>query len=70
MKPRIEKKLSKRLAAIFAGLPSGGGIWIDREVERSKNYGWADKPLTPAEIRHNQRIRVSVNNVPSVGGEY
>lgn len=70
MKPRIEKKLSKRLAAIFKGLPSGQGIWIDSEIERPKNYGWTERPLTPAQIRHNQQIRVAVNHVPSVGGEY
>lgn len=70
MKPRIEKKLSKRLAVIFNGLCIGRSVWIDREFERDRHYAWPDKPLTPAQVRHNQQNRVAVNHVPSVGGEY
>lgn len=70
MKPRIEKKLSKQLVAIFQGTPKFSDAWIDKEYSRDTHYPHQRKKLlSPAQLRHNRSARVSVNNIPSVGGE-
>ncbi|EKT4478405.1 hypothetical protein QEL91_004131 [Pseudomonas putida] len=70
MKPRIEKKLSKKLVAIFEGTRQFDSVWIDNEYCRDTHYSYRGEPaLTPAQVRHNRESRVSVNHVPSVGGE-
>lgn len=67
MKPRIEKKLSKRLLQISPSLFEDA--WIDNEWEHwTKHYAHNDETLTPRQIRENLQQRVSVNHVPSVGG--
>ncbi|PBO08792.1 hypothetical protein [Aeromonas salmonicida] len=68
MKPRIEKKLSKKLHAILGNLL--GEVWIDDELElcrRHRRYR-DDPPLTGKQERQNRQIRVSVNHMPSLGG--
>jgi hypothetical protein len=70
MKPRIEKKLSKKLVAIFEGTRQFNSAWIDNEYYRETHYSYQGKPaLTPAQVRYNRESRVSVSHVPSVGGE-
>lgn len=70
MKPRIEKKVSKKLASILGD--TFGKVWIDDELElfphhwRHSNSG----RLTPKQKRENYQERVSVNHMPCVGGEY
>ena len=68
MKPRIEKKISKKLAVILGD--KFGKVWIDTEIERWKpHYEHQNKGvLSPKQKRENYQQRVSVNNVPSVGG--
>jgi hypothetical protein len=68
MKPRIEKKLSKRLVAIFDGTRVFESVWIDDEYYRHAKSGWGE-PLTPKQIRFNRECRVRVNRMPSIGGE-
>ncbi|MCK2122066.1 hypothetical protein [Pseudomonas sp. PNPG3] len=65
MKPRAEKKLSKKLALLLAGTREYSDIWVDDEYYRHRKYG----DLTPRQIRYNRESRVSVNHVPSIGGE-
>ncbi|HHP5403332.1 TPA: hypothetical protein ACSCX2_000147 [Aeromonas veronii] len=71
MKPRIEKKLSKKLHAILGNLI--GEVWIDNELELHKpHWRWRDgddrPPLTGKQERENRQVRVSVNHMPSIGG--
>lgn len=72
MKPRIEKKLSKKLAGIVGN--KLGKVWVDDEVDWPKPH-WRDRfgddrgPLTGKEERQNRQTRVSVNHMPSIGGE-
>jgi hypothetical protein len=68
MKPRLEKKLSKALVAIFAGTKQLAGAWIDNEYYRETHSTWSDT-LTPKQVRENRETRVSVNHMPCVGGE-
>jgi hypothetical protein len=74
MKPRIEKKLSKKIHAILGNLL--GEVWIDDELElhqphwRSR-YGCDDRPqLTGKQKRKNRQMRVCVNHMPSIGGGF
>lgn len=39
MKPRIEKKLSKKLVAIFEGTRQFDSVWIDNEYYRETPAG-------------------------------
>lgn len=68
MKPRIEKKLSKRLLQIAPTLFEDA--WIDNEWEHwPKHYAHDnDGVLSSKQRRENLQQRVSVNHVPSVGG--
>lgn len=72
MKPRIEKKLSKKLHAILGNLL--GKVWIDNELELHQphwrwRHGSDDRPpLTGNQERQNRQMRVSVNHMPSIGG--
>lgn len=71
MKPRIEKKLSKKLHSILGNLL--GEVWIDNELElHPPHYRWhrcKDCPrLTGKQERENRQMRVSVNHMPSIGG--
>lgn len=68
MKPRIEKKLSKALVAIFQGTKVLERAWVDGEFYRDTPY-WRGKNLTGKQERQNRECRVAVNHVPSVGGE-
>lgn len=65
MKPRIEKKLSKKLVAIAPSLFVGW--WVDKEIERMRPC-WG-KNLTSKQKRKNREQCVSVNGIPSLGGE-
>ncbi len=70
MKPRIEKKLSKKLHAILGNLL--GEVWIDDELElcrRHRRYR-DDPPLTGNQERQNRQMRVCVNHMPSIGGGF
>ncbi|MFG0873921.1 hypothetical protein ACF8QD_09585 [Aeromonas media] len=73
MKPRIEKKLSKKLHAILGNLL--GKVWIDNELELHQphwryRHGLDDRPpLTGKQKRENWQMRVCVNHMPSIGGE-
>ena len=71
MKPRIEKKLSKKLALLLAGTREYSSIWVDNEYYRNEIYPSTSSGgvLTPKQIRYNLESRVSVNHVPSIGGE-
>lgn len=71
MKPRTEKKLSKKLALLLAGTKAYSGIWIDDEYYRHNTYPSISSGgvLTPRQVRYNRESRVSVNHVPSIGGE-
>lgn len=72
MKPRIEKKLSKKLALIVGD--KIGKVWIDSELELFPPH-WRDRfgdhrpPLTTKEQRENWQTKVRVNHMPSIGGE-
>lgn len=71
MKPRIEKKLSKKLHAILGN--TIGKVWIDDELELSQphwrcRHGDSRPPLTSKQKRENWQTRVSVNHMPSIGG--
>lgn len=72
MKPRIEKKLSKKLHAILGN--KLGKVWIDNEKEWHRLH-WRDRfdddrpQLTGKQKRENWQQRVSVNHIPSIGGE-
>lgn len=71
MKPRIEKKLSKRLAIILKNVRgyTPKDVWIDNDYELwPKYYAEKSKPLTSRQKRKNYQQRVRVNNMPSVGG--
>ena len=68
MKPRIEKKLSKALVAIFEGTKVLERAWVDAEFYRDTPY-WRGKNLTGKQERKRRECRVAVNHVPSVGGE-
>lgn len=71
MKPRIEKKLSKKLHAILGNLL--GEVWIDKALELHQPH-WRRRngddrpPLTGNQERQNRQMRVSVNHMPSIGG--
>ena len=76
MKPRIEKKLSKKLAKILKNVRgfTPNNVWIDKWYSNEAcDIHWAhNNPngLTPKQKRQNwQRTSVRVNNMPSVGGE-
>jgi hypothetical protein len=68
MKPRIEKKLSKRLVQLAPSLFHDS--WIDDQWEaRTQHYAHNNGgKLTPGQIRENRQARVRVNHMPSVGG--
>lgn len=70
MKPRIEKKLSKKLHAILGNLI--GEVWIDKELElyrpHYRHNNRDNAPLTSKQERENRQMRVSVNHMPSIGG--
>lgn len=71
MKPRIEKKLSKKLHAILGNLL--GEVWIDKELElHQPHWRWRNgddrPPLTGNQERQNRQMLVSVNHMPSIGG--
>lgn len=72
MKPRIEKKLSKKIHAILGNLL--GEVWSDNELELHQphwryRHGPDDRPpLTGKQKRQNHEVRVSVNHMPSIGG--
>lgn len=75
MKPRIEKKLSKKSLAIFSSShrpdfqQTAKRAWIDDEFE----LPWLtkeEKAKSPAKERLHRHGRVRVNRVPSIGGEY
>lgn len=70
MKPRIEKKLSKKLHAILGNLI--GEVWIDKELElyrpHYRHNNRDNAPLTSKQERENRQVRVSVNHMPSIGG--
>lgn len=66
MKPRIEKKLSKKLAVIMAGYC--GAVWIDNEVDLHRLHFKPRDQLTPKQERENREQCVRVNHIPSVGG--
>ena len=72
MKPRIEKKLSKKLARILRNVRgfTSKDVWIDSELELFEpHYEWSNKgPLTSKQKRQNHQQRVRVNHMPSVGG--
>lgn len=75
MKPRIEKKLSKKLAAILKNVRgfTPKEVWIDKECgdRYDIHFAW-DNPngLTAKQKRENyQSIGVCVNHIPSIGGE-
>ena len=73
MKPRIEKKLSKKLSEILGGLEGFKEIWIDKELELLRiHYKWhgkgANGELTPRQKRQNYQQNVRVNCMPSIGG--
>lgn len=73
MKPRIEKKLSKKLHVILGDLL--GKVWIDNELQLHQphwryRHGPDDRPpLTGKQKRENWQMRVCVNHMPSIGGE-
>ena len=71
MKPRIEKKLSKKIHTILGNLL--GEVWIDNELElHQPHWRWHNgddrPPLTGNQERENRQMRVSVNHMPSIGG--
>lgn len=68
MKPRIEKKLSKKIHAILGNML--GDVWIDDEwlLHRRHFRCPDDPPLTGKQERQNREQRVSVNHMPSIGG--
>lgn len=75
MKPRIEKKLSKKLAKILKNVRgfTPNDVWVDNEYSSDAfDIHWKhNNPncLTSKQKRQNwQRTRVSVNNMPSIGG--
>ncbi len=72
MKPRIEKKLSKRLAKILSNVRgfTDKDVWIDSDLELfPRHYASRNKvALTPKQKRQNYEQRVSVNNMPSIVG--
>jgi hypothetical protein len=71
VKPRIEKKLSKKLHAILGN--KLGKVWIDDEKEWDKPH-WRHRfdddrpPLTGKQKRQNWETNVRVNHIPSIGG--
>lgn len=76
MKPRIAKKLSKKLAVILQSVKgfTSRDVWIDKEFSSEKyplHYNYENpNGLTSKQKRQNyERLGVSVNNMPSVGGE-
>lgn len=71
MKPRIEKKLSKKLHAILGN--TIGKVWVDDELELSLphwrcRHGDSRPPLSSKQKRENWQTRVRVNHMPSIGG--
>lgn len=71
MKPRIEKKLSKKLHAILGN--TIGKVWIDDEYYLAPphfrdRHGDRRPPLTGRQERENREVRVRVNHMPSIGG--
>ncbi|MDM5134011.1 hypothetical protein OB953_00090 [Aeromonas salmonicida] len=70
MKPRIEKKLSKKIHSILGNLL--GEVWIDNELELHqphwRHHNSDNRPLTGKQKRENWQMRVSVNHMPSIGG--
>ena len=73
MKPRIEKKLSKKLSTILSSVRgfTAKDVWINDELEpfprhyKFENHG----RLTSKQKRANYNQAVRVNNMPSVGGQ-
>ena len=73
MKPRIEKKLSKKLAEILREQQGfkPNQVWIDGEYDLcSIHYKWNNpNGFTSKQNRQNlERTGVTVNHMPSVGG--
>lgn len=76
MKPRIEKKLSKKLAKILKNVRgfTPNDVWIDSDfASEAFPIHWNcdnQNGLTSKQKRQNwQCMRVSVDNMPSIGGE-
>ncbi|WP_339118541.1 hypothetical protein [Halomonas sp. BMC6] len=75
MKPRILKKLSKKAHAIFAASPrrdfqsDAKRVWIDDEFATDWARQAGSSESGKKERLHRQG-KVSVNHVPSIGGEY
>lgn len=75
MKPRIEKKLSKKALAILAASErrefqqTSDRAWIDDDFETDYIALFSRAESGKAERLHRQG-RVRVNHVPSIGGEY
>jgi len=69
MKPRIEKKLSKRICVLLANHPRRlGSVRIDNEFERYVSLPH-DRPPTGNEKRRRRECRVRVNHMPTIGGD-
>ncbi|UTD54954.1 hypothetical protein [Halomonas sp. MS1] len=75
MKPRIVKKLSKKVHAIFAASPrrdfqqTAERVWIDDEFET--DYVVRGRRSQSGKLeRQHRNGRVRVNRVSSIGGEY
>lgn len=75
MKPRIEKKLSKKLAEILKGQHGfePARVWIDTEYATEKHkIHWEHNNrsgLTSKQKRQNyERLGVEVGNMPVIGG--
>lgn len=68
MKPRIEKKVSKKLAAILGSLI--GAVWIDSEYCIYKPFHCRrGERLSGNHERGNRNTRVCVNHMPVIGGD-
>lgn len=73
MKPRVEKKLSKKILTIFKNSErrdfqnDAERSWIDNEFEGGYSPSFE---RTSKATREMQQSRVGVNNVPSIGGEF
>ena len=67
MKPRIKKKVSKKLAAILGNLI--GKVWIDNEYYLHERFWKANgERLSGKHERINRSAKVCVNHMPVVGG--
>lgn len=76
MKPRIEKKLSKKLSKILRNVRgfTPKDVWIDKYYSsESFQIHWdcdSQEGLSSKQKRQNwQRMRSNVDNMPSIGGD-